>query len=262
MKAFQFTYNHQTMSDSMVNHLFFNSEPFELLNFIKVRIFVSKKVLQEKFSSMKEYDSTIDVLFKNGFISEMDEDIKITDLGDEKLSLYKVFHEEESYEVLEKYFKKEIRENYHIIDKNISENFFRIINSNKNKISEILICSPWISLTDEQKSLLLKLHNNEKIRFTIITRKPVREHPNVIKTLQFFEDNFFDLRVFKSDLHTKLYVIRYNDPLENCVIFGSENLTNRNMYELGILVKDEVIVNKCWNYFDDLLSNTKKVGKR
>ena len=117
----------------------------------------------------------------------------------------------------------------------------------KYNIKQVMICSPWISLTDEQKKILLDLKNKKKIPIIFITRKPSNEHVNVITTLQFLKE-------------TKLYLIERSDIYENVVIFGSEDLTNRNMKELGMIIRDEHIYNKCQTYFDDIFANSQEIN--
>ena len=237
---------------------------FEILNFINNAYLVEKKYIKKEFPDITNLDNILKQLLDWKFVSVDNFDkYKLTDDGMEKISLFLTLNDNQSFDELYKVFSKVIRANFYLLSETrmVDALFYQLKKPHdKYNIKQVMICSPWISLTDEQKKILLDLKNKKKIPIIFITRKPSREHVNVITTLQFLKENKFEVRELKQLLHTKLYLIERSDIYENVVIFGSENLTNRNMKELGMIIRDEHIYNKCQTYFDDIFANSQEIN--
>ena len=242
----------------------FGTNSFEILNFINDDYLVEKKYIEKKFPDITNLDNILKQLLDWKFVSVDNFDkYKLTDEGMEKISLFLTLNDDQSFDELYKVFSKVIRANFYLLSETrmVDALFYQLKKPHdKYNIKQVMICSPWISLTGDQKKILLDLKNKKKIPIIFITRKPSREHVNVITTLQFLKENKFEVRELKQLLHTKLYLIERSDIYENVVIFGSENLTNRNMKELGMIIRDEHIYNKCQTYFDDIFANSQELN--
>ena len=249
------------IQDFLVNH--------KILNFLEILEDYSPITLEEinkkNENAFPDFLKTIDELKKYGFILiDENEKIKLRNYGQEKLKILRVLIEKESIRSLYDVFKKEVFNRFELITKqNLTNIFFEEVNSAKriSSISSLSICSPWISLTEDQKNLLLDL---KKIGTKIfIIMRPVEGTKSLsLETHNFFLTNGFSLLGYykKRPLHTKLYLIRRRDG-RHVVIFGSENLTNQKNEELGMLIKDESFFKVLNTYYLKLFGNSEPAIK-
>ena len=198
-------------------------------------------------------------MLANSWLKENDSKIDLSRNGKQKLILLRVIFEQDSTDSLYDIFKFQVWERFHLLEReSLTDNFFTEIENNEpDELDSIFICSPWVGLKPEQLDMLLNLKQIGVKIFTII--RPIEgQKENTLNTHNFFIENNFNLYYYKvRDLHTKLYLIKKND-YRNVAMFGSENLTNQNNEELGMIIRDEDFVEKLEEYLLELLGNSKK----
>lgn len=242
----------------------------KILNFLEILEDYAPITLEEinkkNNNAFSNFSNTFDELKKYGFILiNEDNEIELRNYGQEKLKILRVLIEKEPIRSLYDVFKKEVFNRFELITKqNLTNVFFDEVNSAKriSSISSLSICSPWISLTEIQKNLLLDLKKNGTKIFIIM--RPIEGSKSIsLETHNFFLTSGFSLLGYykKRLLHTKLYLIRKRDG-RHIAIFGSENLTNQKNEELGMLIKDETFFKVLNTYFLKLFGNSEPALKK
>ena len=145
----------------------FGTNSFEILNFINDHYLVEKKYIENEFPKITNLDNILNQLldWKFIFIDNFGK-YKLTELGEKKLSLFLTLNDDQSFDELYKIFSKVIRTNFQLLyDIRMVDALFQQLKKphDKYNIKQVMICSPWISLTDEQKKILLDLKNKKKI---------------------------------------------------------------------------------------------------
>ena len=120
----------------------------------------------------------------------------------------------------------------------------------------LFICSPWISLNERQRQLLMHAVIREADPEILVITRPNREGdpPRGVKPLLDLGATVFCNR----SLHTKLY-IREPDASGGALlaILGSQNLTKSTYLELGIQVHgDSTLVQNLIKYFFDVCNES------
>ena len=168
--------------------------------------------------------------------------------------------EQDSTDSLYDIFKIQVHERFRLLAReSLTDNFFVEIENNKpDELDSIFICSPWVGLKPEQLDILLNL-KQAGVKIFILMRPIEGQKENTLDTHNFFIKNNFNLYYYKvRSLHTKLYLIKKND-YNDVAIFGSENLTNQNNEELGMIIHDIDYIDKLEDYLWELVGNSKKV---
>ena len=137
----------------------FGTNSFEILNFINDNYLIEKKYIENEFPKITNLDNILNQLLDWKFIFiDNFEKYKLTELGEKKLLLFLTLNDEQSFDELYKVFVKTVRENFSLLSKKRMVNaLFDELkkNSGRYKIKQVMICSPWIRLTDDQKKILL-----------------------------------------------------------------------------------------------------------
>jgi len=241
----------------MINQLpsFLTQETLKILENIDEK----KLVSLNEFSKRKE---CIQLLIRYGWLKQKNSDVYLSNKGKEKLLLFRVIIEQDSMNTLYEAFKTQIYERFQlIVRQNLTDNFFeQIENCELEELDSIFICSPWVSLTDEQHAILLNL-KKEGVGIFIIIRPIEGQKTNTLRTHNFLLQNKINLYYYKTKpaLHTKLYLIKKSN-YRNIAIFGSENLTNAKNEELGMIIQDRDFYEALEDYFLELQGNSKKSG--
>ncbi len=229
----------------------------------KETIQILENIEEKKLASLDEFSKQmecIQLLLKYGWIKQKNSDLFLSEKGKEKLLLYRVIIEQDSMNALYEAFKTQIYERFQlIVRQSLTDNFFELIEScDLEELDSIFICSPWVSLTDEQHEILLNL-KKEGVGIFIIMRPIEGEKTNSLKTHNLLIRNKINLYYYKKKpaLHTKLYLIKKNN-YQNVAIFGSENLTNAKNEELGMIIRDRDFIEELEDYFIELQGNSKK----
>ena len=210
-------------------------------------------------NTIENLDDTTQSLLKYGWLKEKNSKFDLSRNGKQKLILLRVIFEQDSTDSLYDIFKMQVWERFRLLQReSLTDNFFVEIENNKpDEIDSVFICSPWVGLKPEQLDILLNL-KQAGVGIFIIIRPIEGQKENTLNTHNFFIKNNFNLYYYKvRSLHTKLYLIKKND-YNDVAIFGSENLTNQNNEELGMIIRDEDFVEKLEDYLLELTGNSKK----
>ena len=245
----------------MIDHLssLVNINTLQILEKIDEKPVSLNEISKQFEEQIENLDDTIQSLLVNGWLKEKDSEIYLSRKGKQKLILLRVIFEQDSTDSLYDIFKMQVWERFRLLQReSLTDNFFVEIENNKpDEIDSVFICSPWVGLKPEQLDILLNLKQAGVGIFIII--KPIEgQKGNTLDTHNFFIKNGFNLYYYKiRSLHTKLYLIKKID-YRNVAIFGSENLTNQNHEELGMIIRDVDFVEKLEEYLLELLGNSKK----
>jgi len=247
----------------MTDHLssLVNINTLQILEKIDEKPISLNEISKQFEEQIENLDDTIQSLLKYGWLKEKDSEIYLPDMGKKKLILLRVIFEQDSTDSLYDIFKIQVWERFHLLEReSLTDNFFTEIENNEpDELDSIFICSPWVGLKPEQLDILLNLKQTG-VKIFIIMRPIEGKKVNTLDTHNFFIVNNFNLYYYKvRDLHTKLYLIKKND-YRNIAIFGSENLTNQNNEELGMIIRDEDFVEKLEDYLLELKGRSKKIG--
>ena len=245
----------------MTDHLssLVNINTLQILEKIDEKPISLNEISKQFEKQIENLDDTIQSLLVNGWLKEKDSEIYLSRKGKQKLILLRVIFEQDSTDSLYDIFKIQVWERFHLLEReSLTDNFFVEIENNKpDEIDSVFICSPWVGLKPEQLDILLNLKQTG-VKIFIIMRPIEGKKVNALDTHNFFIENNFNLYYYKvRSLHTKLYLIKKND-YNDVAIFGSENLTNQNNEELGMIIRDEDFVEKLEEYLLELLGNSKK----
>ena len=245
----------------MTDHLssLVNINTLQILEKIDEKPISLNEISKQFEEQIENLDETIQLLLNYGWLKEKDSEIYLPAKGKQKLTLLRVIFEQDSTDSLYDIFKIQVWERFHLLEReSLTDNFFvEIENNEPDGIDSVFICSPWVGLKPEQLDILLNL-KQAGVGIFIIIRPIEGTKGNTLDTHNFFIKNNFNLYYYKvRSLHTKLYLIKKND-YNDVAIFGSENLTNQNNEELGMIIRDEDFVEKLEEYLLELLGNSKK----
>jgi hypothetical protein len=206
-----------------------------------------------------ELDLIVSKLCEVRYFQVINDRIRITEEGIEALLLSNVINGAPFSSVLNQ-FSAISREAFSLLTKDITGFFFSQIELIQD-ISDIMICSPWIRLSESNKRVLKnKLDSNPKLRCVAITRKPINtEAPTyqkwndqVYSSVKWLIDNGVEVTT-NYRLHSKLLII---EGINSSAILCSENLTGASNIELGINIKDDVLVRNLIAYWEELYSSS------
>jgi len=224
---------------------------------------ILENINEKKLVSLNEFSKQIEclqLLLRYGWLKQKNSDVYLSEKGKKKLLLFRVIIEQDSLNTLYEAFKTQIYERFQlIVRQNLTDNFFEEIeNCELKELDSILICSPWVILTDEQHEILLNL-KKEGVTIFIIIRPIEGQKTNSLRTHNFLIQNKINLYYYKTKpaLHTKLYLIKKSN-YRNIAIFGSENLTNAKNEELGMIIRDRDFYDSLEDYFIELKGKSKK----
>ncbi len=152
---------------------------------------------------------------------------------------------------------------YQLVREGMTDTFLENISSRPGFV-RLYLCSPWISLSDRNRTLLVHaLHSaesrGERPELLVLTRPGADGNaPPGIAPLQEFGATVF----LNSRLHTKLYI---REPGKwggySMAIVGSQNLTRSNYLELGIRINsDSTMIDRLIAYFWTLSSESVELG--
>ena len=242
----------------MTDHLssLVNINTLQILEKIDEKPISLNEISKQFEEQIENLDETIQTLLKYGWLKEKDSEIYLPDMGKKKLILLRVIFEQDSTDSLYEMFKSQIYQQFKLVlRQHLTNLFFEEIDNNKPEdMEKILICSPWVSLTEKQMQILLNLKRQGIGIFIII--KPIEgTKEQTLNTHNFFLKNNFNLYYHKK-LHSKLYIIQKNN-YKNTAIFGSENLTNAKHEELGMIINDRDFTEVLIDYFYNLQGNSK-----
>ena len=153
---------------------------------------------------------------------------------------------------------------YELVREGMTDTFLENINARPGFV-RLYLCSPWIGLSDRNRSLLVhSLHSAEARgecpELLVITRPGADgDAPPGITPLQELGATVF----LNPRLHTKLYI---REPGKrggySMAVVGSQNLTRSNYLELGIRINsDSTMVDQLIAYFWALSNESVELGR-
>lgn len=235
---------------------------YELLRYLRERSEIPLSEITRHFAKdfgAQRVADVINDLQANWFVEKIGDRIRITEDGSEAYLLLRVINGASLESVIDE-LSSGMRRRFSLITRDITGAFFEML-SHIPRPKEILICSPWIRLSDNHLKVLSRLARRG-VKISVIT-KPLPStksgeispswKPQILKTIKWLVENRIET-VVHPRLHSKLYII--NTDYSSVAIFGSENLTAAGNIELGIKVTDGYIIGKLINYWDDIFSES------
>jgi hypothetical protein len=215
-------------------------------------------------AGLEDPPSTLGDFLAAGLLSRFGTRIGLTTFGIRTLLLIEALDGGDIRDVYRRlsYYDSTLRM-YELVREGMTTRFLESI-VDRPGFARLYFCSPWISLDDRQRSMLLHAVHRAGRRgvapeIFVITRPDGQRHlpPDSVKPFRDLGASVF----LSSRLHTKLY-IREPDSSGgySMAIVGSQNLTRSEYLELGIRIgADSVMVDQLIAYFWELCNASVEV---